>query len=178
MTYSIDFRQKVLAHKAKKGLTFAQTSERFDIGIATLFRWKKRLTPTRSRNKPPTKIHDGKLMKDVESRPDDYQWERAERFGVTGAAIGKALKRLGISYKKKHCSIQRRTRRRVSTSKKSSQSMKRKEGRLFIWMKVVLLKICLEPTVIPKKGGAAMASIIGMQRAALTPLVLLSALLF
>jgi len=37
MTYSLDFRQKVFAVKAKKNLTFEETSERFDIPIRTLF---------------------------------------------------------------------------------------------------------------------------------------------
>ena len=100
MTYSLEFRQKVFSHKAKKGLTFAETSERFDIGIATLFRWQKNLIPCKGRNKPATKISSDKLREDVEKHPDDYQWERAKRFGVTQRVIGLALKRQGISYKK------------------------------------------------------------------------------
>ena len=40
------------------------------------------------------------LKHDVEKRPDDYQWERALRFGVHQSTIYYALKRLGISYKK------------------------------------------------------------------------------
>ena len=100
MTYCLDFRQKIFKHKAKHGLTFAQTSERFDIGIATLFRWQKRLTPYQTRNKPALKINEGQLLEDVQKYPDDYQWERAQRFGVTQRAIGLAFKRLGISYKK------------------------------------------------------------------------------
>ena len=100
MTYSLDFRQKVFEQKAKHDLTFEQTSERFGIGIATLFRWQKKLVPCVMRNKPSTKIDDCQLLEDVKNYPDDYQWERAERFGVTQRAIGLALKRLGISYKK------------------------------------------------------------------------------
>ena len=38
----------------------------------------------------------------IDERPDDYQWERAERFGVVQSAIHNALKRLKITYKKKH----------------------------------------------------------------------------
>jgi len=40
------------------------------------------------------------LKKDVSTYPDRYQWERAQQFGVTPAAICLALKRLGMSYKK------------------------------------------------------------------------------
>ena len=36
MTYSLDFRQKVMDYKTKKGLTVEQTSYHFDIGIHTL----------------------------------------------------------------------------------------------------------------------------------------------
>ena len=100
MTYSLNFRQKVFAVKAKYGLTFEQTSERFDISIRTLFRWQQRLEPCLKRNKPATKIDMLALAKDVEARPDDYQWERAKRLGVSDRAIGYALKRLGMSYKK------------------------------------------------------------------------------
>ena len=41
------------------------------------------------------------LRKDVENNPDAYQYERAEKFNVTQRAIGFALQRLKVSYKKK-----------------------------------------------------------------------------
>ena len=100
MTYSLDLRQKVFAYKAKKELTFEQTSEHFDIGIRTLFRWQSNIEPCSTRNKPATKIDMEVLAQDVHDSPDDYQWERAARFNVTQPAITKALKRLNISYKK------------------------------------------------------------------------------
>ena len=100
MTYSLDFRQKVMDYKKKKGLTFEQTSHHFDIGIRTLFRWSKSLSACNERQKPATKIDMDALRQDVENNPDDYQWERALRFGVHQSTIYYALKRLGISYKK------------------------------------------------------------------------------
>ncbi|WP_198243707.1 IS630 transposase-related protein [methane-oxidizing endosymbiont of Gigantopelta aegis] len=100
MTYPLKFRQKVFAVKEKYGLTFEQTSERFDVPIRTLFRWQKKLEPCLTRNKPATKIDMEALKKDVERYPDDYQWERAKRFNVSQRAIGYALKRLGFSNKK------------------------------------------------------------------------------
>jgi len=100
MTYSLDFRQKVFAYKTKKGLTFEQTSDHFDIGLRTLFRWQRSIEPCLNRNKPATKIDMEVLTADIQKSPDDYQWERAIRFNVTQPAITKALKRLNISYKK------------------------------------------------------------------------------
>ena len=40
------------------------------------------------------------LAADVEKYPDAYQYERAERLGVTQRCVGYALKRLGVTYKK------------------------------------------------------------------------------
>ena len=100
MTYSLDFRKQVFKRKEQDGLTFEETSKHFDISIRTLFRWHKTLTPCTKRNKPATKIDMDALAKDIELYPDDYQWERAKRFGVTQSAINYALVRLGVSYKK------------------------------------------------------------------------------
>jgi transposase len=100
MTYSTDFRRKVLAVKKQEKLTDEATAKRFGIGIANLSRWKKNLEANRTRNKPATKINMEALKLDVEMYPDAYQYERAARFGVSERGIGKALKRLNISYKK------------------------------------------------------------------------------
>jgi len=59
-----------------------------DIGISTLSRWQCRLKPSERRNKLTTKIDMDQLLEGVKARADDYQWERAERFGVTQRAIG------------------------------------------------------------------------------------------
>ena len=40
------------------------------------------------------------LKIDIEEYPDAYQYERAERFGVSQKGIYEALKRLGVTYKK------------------------------------------------------------------------------
>ena len=106
MTYSLDYRQRVMELKKKEGLTFSATSKRFGIGIASLFRWQKELAPKEKRNKPATKIDMEKLKKDVEKNPDRYQYERAEDYGVTSWAIGMALKRLNVSRKKNSKSSQ------------------------------------------------------------------------
>jgi len=100
MTYSKDFRQKVLAYKNINGLTFDQTSEHFDIGRSSLFRWEQQLEPSQTREKPATKVDMDVLLKDIEENPDDYQWERAKRLSVGQPCIHYALKRLKITYKK------------------------------------------------------------------------------
>nr|WP_307843725.1 IS630 transposase-related protein [Psychrobacter sp. CMS30] len=65
-----------------------------------------------NRNKPPTKIPNEALLKDVEQHPDDYLYERARRFNCSKSGMHNALKRLGISQKKtlehpKACLIKR-----------------------------------------------------------------------
>lgn len=100
MTYSTDFRQKVLAIKAQEGLTQAEAATRFGIGVANLTRWNRCLEAGRTRAKPATKIDMEALAQDVKTYPDAYQYERAARLGVSQRAVGYALKRLGVSYKK------------------------------------------------------------------------------
>jgi transposase len=100
MTYSPDFREKVLSIKEQEGLTQAEAAVRFGVGVASITRWNKCIEPQRTRTKPATKIDMEALEQDVKTNPDAYQYERAARLGVSQRAIGYALKRLGVSYKK------------------------------------------------------------------------------
>lgn len=106
MCYSLDFRKRVFAVKQKENLTFLATSKRFHIPMNTLFRWQRRLEPKTTRNKPATKIDMDALRKDLQMRPDRFQYERARDFGVTQGAIWFALRRLNFSYKKNSVSSQ------------------------------------------------------------------------
>ena len=83
MTYSTDFRQKVLAIKEQEGLTQAEAATRFGIGVASLTRWNKCLEAGRTRTKPTTKIDMKALEEDVKTHPDAYPYERAARLGVS-----------------------------------------------------------------------------------------------
>jgi transposase len=101
MTYSLDFRKKVLAVKERENLSFEDVALRFDIGSKnTVFRWTKQLEPCTTRNKTATKIDMSALTRDVELYPDAYQYERAERLGVSESCVQAALKRLNINHKK------------------------------------------------------------------------------
>ena len=81
MTYSIDFRKKVLALKEQDNLSFEEVASGFGIGRKnTVFRWTKQLEPCKTRNKPATKIDLDALVCDVGLYPDAYQ-ERAQRLG-------------------------------------------------------------------------------------------------
>ncbi len=111
MSYSSDFRHKVLSVRSSEGLTIAQVAARFCVGVASVTRWIKNPDPKRTRNKPATKIDMKALAEDVHEHPDAYQYERAARFNVSVQGINYALRRMGISYKKNAKSSPRGRRR-------------------------------------------------------------------
>lgn len=100
MTYSVDFRRKVLTIKEQENLSFEAAAARFGVGKASLVRWNARLEPCRTRHKPAAKIGDEALRRDVELYPDAYQYERAARLGASQQGVCAALRRLGVSRKK------------------------------------------------------------------------------
>lgn len=100
MTYSLDFRTKVLTVRETENLTISEVSTRFGVGIATVVRWIKRIEPRRTRIKPTSKINMIDLARDVREHPDSYLFERATRFGVSAQGISHALRRMNISFKK------------------------------------------------------------------------------
>ena len=100
MTYSLDFREKVLLFRKKECLSYTELSKRFGIDRQTIFRWSKNPTPKTKRKKNAVKIDMEALKEDVRENPDLYQYERAKKFKVSQNCIHKALKRLGITYKK------------------------------------------------------------------------------
>lgn len=113
MTYSLDFRKKVLQIKAEERLSCEEVSKRFKIGIMTVVRWGQRIEAKKTRNKPAVKIDMEALREDVLKYPAAYQHERAARFGVSQKGITYALRRLGVSYKKNPESSQGGSRKTV-----------------------------------------------------------------
>ena len=73
MTYSLDFRKKVLAVTERKQISFEEVSERFSVGKASVFRWSTSLKAKPTRDKPATKIDMEQLKTEVERYPDAYQ---------------------------------------------------------------------------------------------------------
>ena len=100
MTYSVHFRRKVLSIKEKEGLSLASVSKKFSLSKNTVFLWTKNLFPKTNRDKPATKIDMEALKSDITKYSDAYQYERAERLGVSQSSIHSALKRLQVTYKK------------------------------------------------------------------------------
>lgn len=99
MAYSQDYRQMILS-KLEEGASFRELAEEYQISTHTIQRWNK--NPERKKRIfKPVKIDNDLLQADVEAYPDDYQWERAIRFGCSQKSISRALKRLGITLKKR-----------------------------------------------------------------------------
>ena len=70
MTYSVDFRKKILALKAKATLSFEATAKRFDISKSALQRRSKSIESKKTRGRKSPKIDRKALKKDIELSPD------------------------------------------------------------------------------------------------------------
>ncbi|CAA2930001.1 IS630 transposase-related protein [Arsenophonus endosymbiont of Bemisia tabaci] len=99
MSYSIDFRSKMIFTMEAEGLSIRETAKQFRIGSASVSRWINQIKPKASTTHQ-RKIDKSELIKDVEQYPDAYRKDRAERFGVCQKAILQALKKMGLTYKK------------------------------------------------------------------------------
>ena len=104
MSYDPKFRERAVKYEETHGA--AKACEAFGISRTTIERWRAQYKETGSlANKPLNrghkKIDPQQLLKDVHDHPDDFLHERAQRFGCTAEAIRKALKRHGITRKKK-----------------------------------------------------------------------------
>ncbi|WP_440864020.1 IS630 transposase-related protein [Symbiopectobacterium purcellii] len=156
MSYSIDFRRKVISTRKNEGLSIRETAKHFRIGPASVSRWinqiESKASTTRQR-----KIDKSELIKDVEQYPDAYQKERAERFGVCQKAIWQALKKLGLTYKKKLYVIRKPTKTPGRDFNKKNNSMKKKVNLLFLLMKVVFHTMPHGLTAIPQKVNGVLA---------------------
>lgn len=122
MTYSVDFRKKVLAIKDKEKLSFELAAKRFAISKTTLFNWTKNIKPQRTRNKKAVKIDMEVLRKDIELYPGSYCYERAARLGVSPTGIRDAQYRLGVTYKKNSKTPKGGSRKKVYLLPKDSRT--------------------------------------------------------
>ena len=99
MTYSADFREQVIKSVKNKDMSIRQACTFYNVSKTALQRWLKNPSIKKTRDKPPSKIPNEALLKDVAQHPDDYMYERAQRLGCSKSGIEIALKRLGISQK-------------------------------------------------------------------------------
>jgi transposase-like protein len=118
MTYSKDFRKKILQVREKEKLSMADTAKRFDVCTNSVMRWSKNIEAKKKRDRE-SKIDVEALKKDVELYPDAYLVERASRLHVSKSCVWYSLKRLNITYKKKRYSI-------PGLAKKKELSLKKK----------------------------------------------------
>lgn len=83
----------------------------------TLLCWHRRVEPITQRQVTPYKVDPKALLEDVQQYPDAYNYERGLRLGVSAGAILYALRRLGISRKKRPSLTPKPVSRHKSTSK-------------------------------------------------------------
>lgn len=105
MYYSVDLRKRAVQHYLK-GHTLEQTASVFSVSKSSVSEWVQKYQKTGTLNNKPLhrgfkKIDPEKLRKYVKDHPDDNQKEIAKAFKCSPQAISKALKRNGITRKKK-----------------------------------------------------------------------------
>ncbi|SFI95504.1 IS630 transposase-related protein [Nitrosomonas sp. Nm34] len=82
-----------------------------------------------------------KLAHDVKNYPDTYQYERAKRLGVSKQGINRALKRLGVTYKKV-CATPKPAKKSGASFSKKLKAMSAKAALSFTLMKAALRTTC------------------------------------
>jgi len=106
MAYSEDYRKRVLEY-LEEGHSWAEVRSTFKISNTAISSWRKKYKETGEikdvprRRKAFKKLDPEKLKEYVKEHPDAYQKEIGEVFGCSDVAVGKALKRLGITRKKR-----------------------------------------------------------------------------
>lgn len=110
MAYSLDMRQRAL-ELLKEGKSKTEISKILGASRISILRWSKRasrgeLAATYPKERGGFRVDDEKLKAYVKENPDAYQAEIAEAIGAKENTVCKALKRLNISRKKRHRSIE------------------------------------------------------------------------
>ena len=106
MSKSKDLRETAVAYQ-KEGHTYEETAKVFGVVKSTVHRWVKQYEETGDLSNKPLnrsfkKIDPEKLKAYVAEHPDDTQEEISVVFGCCPQAVSKALKRNGITRKKRH----------------------------------------------------------------------------
>jgi transposase len=118
--YCKDFKKRAIAFK-DAGHTFEQLRHVFGIASWTYYRWKKEEKnnwPARNtKRERRRKIDKEELRRALEETPDAYLRELAQRFNCSAVAIFYALKKLGITLKKKPLHTAKNQRRNARSIK-------------------------------------------------------------
>lgn len=104
MSYDKKIREQAV--KYRETHRQKETSEVFGVSVSAIKRWQKKLKLKGNIKNEPLerrgrKIKEEKLRKDVELYPEDFNDERALRFGCTGEAIRVALRKYKLTRKKR-----------------------------------------------------------------------------
>lgn len=113
MSYDVRYRKRTIEYY-EAGHTQAETSEVFGISPTTLKRWIKKQRETGNLADSPVhrkhkKIDPEKLKAYITAHPDAYQHEMAKEFGCCRKAIWQALRKHGITLKKRESVTKNKT---------------------------------------------------------------------
>jgi len=128
MSYSLDLREKVIKY-VKRNNNMLEASREFEIGYETVRNWMRayyyenRLAPKEAYRQEPYKLNWEELRDFVKENPDWYQVEYAAYFNVSGTQIGRVLKKLGITRKKKSLTYQEQDEKKVIKFKEDLKKM-------------------------------------------------------
>ena len=120
--YSEDLRKKVISH-IMSGCSKREAAKIFNVGEATVYRWielhKQGDIKPKKRTEYPRKVDEKKLREYVEQNPDHTLTQIAEALGLKFQNVGKWLKRLKITRKKRQRSIKNAMKRNETNLKSS-----------------------------------------------------------
>jgi transposase len=113
MSYDKKYRQRTIEYR-QEGHTLEETSRVFNVPISTIQNWTKLYEETggfedRIVIRSFKKIDPAKLERYIADNPDAYLREIAEVFSCGESAIRKALKKLGITRKKRRNATRNKT---------------------------------------------------------------------
>ena len=131
MSRSVDLREAAVAYY-EEGYTLIETGKVFKVGKTTVSSWVKKKRETGDlHNKPLNrsfkKIDPEKLKAYVREYPDATQKEISKIFGCCNQAVSKALKRCGITRKKRPRSTKSRIWKSRSISGRNQRYSARKD---------------------------------------------------
>lgn len=103
MSYSKDYKECAVKYR-RENHTYEETRKIFGMSKSTYYAWEKEYDagfPEKLKRTCEKKIDKETLKRAVEERPDSELWELAEPFNCTPQAVFYALRRMGITLKKK-----------------------------------------------------------------------------